>query len=171
MPRGANSAPNDRTSERTAAFVADRMERPGAPTSFRNEVVTNAAAFGKQRSRLLNGEEDALEVHIELRIDLILGNGFQRRRRARPGIREQYVNAAELLADLTDDIFNLGGLAHVAAQHCNAVPELACGRLQPGWILPDDDDGSALLPKQLRRFESNARGSARDDDDFVRQFH
>ena len=50
MPRGASSAPNDRTSERTAAFVADRMDKPGVP--------------------ILYGEEAALEVHSELPVDL-----------------------------------------------------------------------------------------------------
>ena len=40
MPRGASSAPNDRRSERTAAFGADRMERPGVPAWSRNEIVT-----------------------------------------------------------------------------------------------------------------------------------
>jgi hypothetical protein len=32
MPRGASSAASDRTGDRTAALVADRIESPGAPT-------------------------------------------------------------------------------------------------------------------------------------------
>ena len=58
----------------------------------------------------MNGEEDTLEVHIEVPVDLIFGDGFQRRGKTHPGIREQYVDTAELFADLLDDALNLGGL-------------------------------------------------------------
>jgi len=51
------------------------------------------------------------------------------------------------------------------------VPELTCGRLQSGRILPDDYDGRTFLPKQLRSFKSHAGSSAGNEDDFVRQFH
>src|SRR5437016_7516902 len=78
---------------------------------------------------------------------------------------------AELFTDLLDDAFNRGGLAHVAAQHGNAVPELTCDRLQPVRILPDDYNGRTFLPEQLRSFKSDAGSSASNEDDFVRQFH
>src|SRR5437016_697869 len=78
---------------------------------------------------------------------------------------------AELFTDLLDDAFNRGGLAHVAAQHGNAVPELTCDRLQPVRILPDDYNGRTFLPEQLRSFKSDAGSSAGNEDDFVRQFH
>jgi hypothetical protein len=67
---------------------------------------------------------------------------------------------AEFCADLLDDAFNLGGLAHVAAQHGNAVPELTCDGLQSDRILPDDYDGRTFLPEHHCSFKSDARSSA-----------
>src|SRR4029078_7139466 len=84
---------------------------------------------------------------------------------------EEYVDTAEPFTDLLDDAFKHGGLAHVAAQHGNFVPELPCDRLQPVRILPDDYDGRTFLPEQLRSFKSDAGSSAGNEDGFVRQFH
>jgi hypothetical protein len=64
-----------------------------------------------------------------------------------------------------------GGLANVTAQHGYVVPELTRGRLQSRRTLPDDYDGPTFLPKQLRSFKSDAGGSARNEDNFVRQSH
>src|SRR6266545_1730717 len=112
-----------------------------------------------------------LKFTSNLPVDLIFGDGFQRRGKTHPRIREEYVDAAELFADLLDDAFKRGGLAHVAAQYGNAVPELTCDRLQPVRILPDDYNGRTFFSEQLRSFKSDAGSSAGNEDDFVRQFH
>jgi hypothetical protein len=70
-----------------------------------------------------------------------------------------------------DYAFDVSRLAHIAAQQCNTVPKFTCCRLQPGRTLPDDDDGSAFLPEQLRSFQPDTRSSTGNEDDFVRQFH
>src|SRR5262245_11903684 len=44
IPREASSAASERARERTAALVAERIERPGVPTALRNDVVSTTLA-------------------------------------------------------------------------------------------------------------------------------
>ncbi len=109
IPRGASSAPSERARDRTAAFVADRIDRPGVPTALRNDVVrTILPPLLRMGAAFWTAKKSALEVDRELLVDLFLGHSFQRCGVADARIREQNVEMFELLPDRRDELVDVG---------------------------------------------------------------
>src|SRR5439155_13782745 len=103
--------------------------------------------------------------------DLIFGDSAQRSRQAHTRIREQYIDASKLLADMSDGTLYLQRIAHIGAQRSDAISKFTCGRFQTVGILADDDHRCSFLLEQFCSFESNARRAAGNENDFVREPH
>jgi hypothetical protein len=97
--------------------LGGRVDRGGRDIDGgrRRADVDDAAAVGAEAlGRFLGGQQQAQDVDVELAVEVLLGDVFQRRELVDAGVVDQDVHAAERLLGLVEQTGDVGALGHVA---------------------------------------------------------
>ncbi|MCY1306226.1 hypothetical protein D9M70_560770 [compost metagenome] len=129
----------------------------------------DGATVTQQRQRFLDGVEDALDVDVELLVELLFIDLIARRRTDDTGVGDQHVEAAEAFTNLPVQGVQVLQPAGVGTDaNCAFTDEP--GRLRQHFpTTPGDDHLGAFQGESLRGGQADTAVAARDQGDLVFQ--
>src|SRR6266446_5979862 len=172
MRRPFKSDVHVRANERTAAFVA-AINTP-LRCSFNGDdrrIQDDRGTVRHERKRLLYRKEEALHIRVKKRVVMLLGDLAQGSELRETGIREDNVKLAFLSFDLREEAVKIGKARNVSRYARDISSDLLHGRGQLRFTPPRDEHVRAFVHKLLRRRQTDAGASARDQCNLFRQPH
>src|SRR5713101_4191111 len=126
-PRGKLENPGPGEASNCGFGRAVHAEARGSlPPSGRTRE-DHGAAFLHQRQGLLDREEQSLHVRSEDPVDVLRGDGFERKHVSATGVREHHVEATCVPRDLFIKPVEIREVRHIGLDTNSATPNRTCG--------------------------------------------
>lgn len=132
--------------------------------------ITDVAQHGDDR---LHGEEQALDVDVDQRVEAGFVRRQQRCGKGDTGVTEEDVESvrAERIGDLQPHALQVGTHPDVGLDRGDGAAQLRASQFQPRCVATGDRDLGALAHEKLSGGEANAAGRAGDQCGFSLQSH
>src|SRR5262249_9324311 len=119
----------------------------------------------EERERFLDREERALDVDVELTVEVLFGDGSEDCRGGDTGVGEQDVEAALLLPDDREEPIEIGEVGDVAPDPFYVPFDRFQSCVELGLAATGDEDEGPLGGEPPGRGEADAAGAAGDQRD------
>src|SRR5713226_2610532 len=149
-PRGELENPGPGEASNCGFGRAVHAEARGSlPPSGRTRE-DHGAAFLHQRQGLLDREEQSLHVRSEDPVDVLRGDGLERKHVSATGVREHHVEATRVPGDLFVKPVEIRDVRHVGLDANGAAPNRASGVRHLGPASASDEESYTAIGQLVR---------------------
>jgi len=154
-----------RWNERGNRALGRAVDGPAGKAPMRSDRAheQDRSAFREKRKDLLEGEELAFNVDVEMFVEGRFVDCLERQQAYDPGIQKGEVDPTETLLQLARDAIRIGKNPRVSPQDCDLAGQAALRRGNGLGILSRNQHREPLFVQNSRRGEPDAAGAARNE--------
>jgi hypothetical protein len=130
-------------------------------------IENDRCTVGKERQRLLHGEEEAFDVRIEDAVEVLLVDRAKGSIFGDAGVSEDNVEFAFLFLDLGEEAVDIFEIGYVSLDSGDVRANFFDGFVQSGLVAAGDEDVGAFTDETFGGGEADAAGAACDQCDFA----
>src|SRR5258708_668988 len=154
-----------RWNERGNRALSRAVDGPAGKALMRSDRAReqDRSAFREKRKNLLEGEELAFHVDVEMFVEGRFVDCLERQQAYDPGVKKREVDPTETLLHLACDAICVGKNPRVSPQDCDLAGQTAPRRGNCFGGLSRNHHREPLLVQNSRRGEADAAGTARNE--------